>query len=251
MIVNPPRPAGVHILDQPRDCTTTGRGFLRKASMKPEAQQKLAYMVRDIVSCGQILEDPCETEYRYQFDLTKQSRWLAQIRTLIRLLGHETPWSRQLAEIDSVMGRLTALQWQELMGTLEGISWALEHGYLAQIEGWILGEAFGSLLDQAEHLHSNGYDVAASVVSRSVLEEHLRNLCHRLRCEPEKERPTISDYKDRLYKEKHVGKVSMLHIESMAAIGNEAAHKGTATHDDTGRLLRDVRAFIDNHPLPL
>ena len=58
-------------------------------------------------------------------------------------------------------------------------------------------EAFESLLEQADYLLSEGYFLAAGVLGRAVLEEHLRKWCDLKAYSPAKQRPTINDFKGR------------------------------------------------------
>ena len=102
----------------------------------------------------------------------------------------------------------------------------MDEGLLVKYEDLIFAEAFADLYEQGQHLFSQGYFLAAGVVFRAVLEEHLRHLCERNECTPVKEKPTINDLNMALYKcdspvyEKSV----MLHVTALAAVGNDAAH---------------------------
>jgi len=132
-----------------------------------------------------------------------------------------------------------------MLGTLEGVEQAIRSGLLISVEELVRAETFTHLLDQADYLFSEGFILAAGVMGRAVLEEHLQNWCAAKNCLVAKNRPTLNDFKDVLYKEKHITTVVMKHIESMAAIGNEAAHNKTSlSRDSVERLLRDIRDFI-------
>jgi hypothetical protein len=123
-------------------------------------------------------------------------------------------------------------------------------GLLVAVEDLVRAEAFESLLEQADYLLASGYALAAGVLGRAVLEEHLRKWCEVKGCRPAKDKPTINDYNSELYKAKHLNLSQMKHVESLAAVGNEAAHnKPTLTADGVERLLRDVRELLAKHPL--
>ena len=88
------------------------------------------------------------------------------------------------------------------------------------------------------------------MLGRAVLEEHLRTLCDARGCILSKAKPTLNDFKDELYRNKHVNLTEMKHIESLAAIGNNAAHnKPELSQTDVDRLLRDVRDFLLRNPV--
>ena len=137
-----------------------------------------------------------------------------------------------------------------MLGTLEAISDSIQGGLLVSVENLVLAEAFDSLVSQADYLLAEGYVLASGVLGRAVLEEHLRKWCELKSCLPTKINSTISDFKDSLYKAKHISVTQMKHIESLAAIGNDAAHnRSSLSAIDVERLLRDVRDVIVKHPL--
>ncbi len=60
---------------------------------------------------------------------------------------------------------------------LESIKSELDGGWLFTIKGLIAAEIFADFIEMAEYLLSNGYKDPAAVMTGSVLEEHLRQLC--------------------------------------------------------------------------
>jgi len=90
-----------------------------------------------------------------------------------------------------------------------------------------------------------GYIIASGVILRAVLEERLKLLCDRNLCVPAKQRPTIVDYNTELYKKLVYDKLTMKLVESMAAVGNDAAHTNPQlSKDDVGRFKRDLFDFL-------
>lgn len=136
-----------------------------------------------------------------------------------------------------------------LTGIVQSMRRAVQSDLLITVEQLVDAETFGDLLEQAEHLQGQNYHVAAAVLGRAVLEEHLRKMCDREGLMPTKQNPTISDYNMALYNAspKRIDRVKMQHITTMAAIGNDAAHGKTVKQEDVERLLRDVRTFITYH----
>jgi hypothetical protein len=142
----------------------------------------------------------------------------------MRLLGDcAKPWKDTFDGINSVSNVA------KMLGTLEGIEQAISGGLLLNVEDMVRAESFNSLLDQAGFLHQQGFFLAAGVLARAVLEEHLRAWAA----------------KAALYKANKFPLSVLKHIEAMAAVGNDAAHnKPELTSEAVTRMLRDVREFI-------
>jgi hypothetical protein len=137
------------------------------------------------------------------------------------------------------------------LGTMESLLEAIEGGLLRRVEDLITADAFGELLEQADELLGKGYALAAGVLGRAVLEEHLRKLCNRHNCLPAG-RPTINDLNASLYKSGRVDKLTMQQVTAFATAGNHCAHNNEPPlpATDVRRFLDDVRDFLLRHPLP-
>jgi len=99
-------------------------------------------------------------------------------------------------------------------------------------------------------LLGQGYYLAAGVVFRAVLEAQQKNVCLQNSCIPKKERPTINDLNQALYKHEPpiYGKSMMLNVTSLAAVGNDAAHNNPdLKQDDVARLMNGVLEFLSQH----
>jgi hypothetical protein len=173
-------------------------------------------------------------------DLRAFSRWTAGCKNLMRLLGDcAKPWKDTFDGINSVSNVA------KMLGTLEGIEQAISGGLLLNVEDMVRAESFNSLLDQAGFLHQQGFFLAAGVLARAVLEEHLRAWAAKSFLPISKPKPTINDFKAALYKANKFPLSVLKHIEAMAAVGNDAAHnKPELTSEAVTRMLRDVREFI-------
>jgi len=112
-------------------------------------------------------------------------------------------------------------------------------------------DAFGSLLEQANELFDKKFTLAAGVLGRAVLEEHLRKLCDRHECLPA-DRPTIGDLNQALYAGKHLDKLAMHQVTAMATAGNHCAHNNQPElpPSDVRKFLDDVHDFMVRNPLP-
>jgi hypothetical protein len=174
------------------------------------------------------------------------AKWRAGCANLVRLLGIAADaWKNDFDEIINSHSNA-----ERMIGTLGAIADALKYGLLTSVEDIVRAEAFDSLLSQADYLLSEGYFLAAGVLGRAVLEEHLRKWCDLKSCAPAKPKPTLNDFKDCLYKAKEINVTQMKHLESLGAVGNDAAHNVPSLKvSDVERLLRDVRDVLLRHPL--
>ena len=175
-------------------------------------------------------------------------RWSNDL-ILLRSLGGEmlAPWASRLSHngivivLSNVEGPLAAL---------ETIKFAIEDGLLESYRSLVVAEACADLYAQGQHLFEQGYFLAAGVIFSAVLEEKLRELCLGAACTPEKDRPTISDFNQALYKCESVAydKSMMLNMTALASIGNDAAHnKESLKQDDVERLMRGTLDFISRY----
>jgi hypothetical protein len=137
-----------------------------------------------------------------------------------------------------------------MAGTLEGVKHAVENDLLVTVEDLVFAEAFSDLLEQADHLLTGRFWLAAAILGRAVLEEHLRKWCDKEGCTPSIPKPTMSHFYIELQKAGHLNKLEVANVQAMVAAGNEAAHNtGKLTEPDAEKLIRDVRDFLLRHPL--
>jgi hypothetical protein len=169
-------------------------------------------------------------------------QWRSRCRLLLSLLGpHAKPWQPVLEPmVENNLGAAKSTQ-----GALKAILQSLDEGLLVRFEDLVLANAFSDLYDQADYLFEQGYILAAGVIARAVLEERLRRLCAAHECSPDRDRPTISDYNTALYKCNTYDKITYKHVDSLAAIGNDASHnKPDLQPTDVRRLLDGLHTFL-------
>lgn len=65
------------------------------------------------------------------------------------------------------------------IGILKAAKQEIDGGWLITVKGLISAEIFSDFFEMAEHLLQEGYKDPAAVMTGSVLEEHLRQLCNR------------------------------------------------------------------------
>jgi hypothetical protein len=64
------------------------------------------------------------------------------------------------------------------LGVLRSVGVEINNGWLDTVRGIVSAEVFSDFLEMADHLLKEHYKDAAAVMIGSVLEEHLRQLCH-------------------------------------------------------------------------
>jgi len=172
-------------------------------------------------------------------------KWWGKVKSLGHQLGTAArPWQEMFAKNPDSN---TLFFVNGVLGTLEAIKHEIENDHLVPFTQLVRAETFSDLLEQSEHLFQNGYYLAAGVIGRAVLEEHLRTTCAALGCTPTKQRSTINDFNQALYGGQHYSKIAMKQIDALAAIGNDAAHnKPGLDSNDVKKLLSDIPGVIES-----
>jgi hypothetical protein len=174
-------------------------------------------------------------------DLDLNARWVAGCRHLAALLGDAAePWATAFAYQGNQIE--TA---QVLLGTLRAIENIANKNLLfSTVEQLVRAELFDDLLEQASHLFNAGYDRAAGVLGRAVLEERLQLWAAKVGASPTRPKPTLNDFAQALYGAKKIDKIQLKRIESLAALGNACAHNEPVDTKDVERTLTDLRALL-------
>lgn len=113
---------------------------------------------------------------------------------------------------------------------LQAIRSEIAGSWLFTVKGLVASELFSDFLDMAEHLLGQGYKDAAAVMIGSVLEEHLRQLCHRHSIElaDEKDGTLIPRKADRLNvelaKKSVYTSIDQKQVTAWLGLRNDAAH---------------------------
>ena len=178
-------------------------------------------------------------------DLQIFFEWWGKVKSFGNQLGTAAkPWQ----DVFSISPAQNTLGFAKMvLGTLQAIKHELENDHLETFSQLIRAETFSDLLEQAETLFGNGYCLAAGVLGRAVLEEHLRTTCDILDCTPSKKRPTINDFNQALYGFQHYSKIKMKQIDTLASIGNAAAHNNPPPDPaEVKKMLLDLPEVIDS-----
>jgi hypothetical protein len=137
---------------------------------------------------------------------------------------------------------------KQVLGILKAAKDDFESGYLFETRTLIQAEVFDDLLEQAEHLHSNGYLQPAAVIAGAALEDGLRKLCQRRGISlPAK--TTIDPMNVALAKDGAYNSLVQKRITMLADLRNKAAHGKFSefSEDDVNNMLSQVRSFMENH----
>jgi len=179
-------------------------------------------------------------------DLQQFHKWRTSCKLLLSQLGQSAqPWSENLGGKNA---KTNLANVKVMLGALQSISENVVAGRLARFEDIVVAEAFSNLMEQGQYLLEKGYHLAAGVLFRAVLEEKLRRLCDTNGIIPNKERPTISDFNQALYKATSYDKITFKNIEAMATTGNEAAHTNERLQAaDVARLHSNLLDFLQRN----
>lgn len=200
----------------------------------------------DLIKEGyELLKTEFSGEFHTYVDLQKLHKWWGKVKSFGHQLGQAAqPWKENLSTDPAVNQTIFVYR---VLGTIEAIEYELKNDLLITVTGLVKAETLADLLDQAEHLFENGYFLAAGVLGRAVLEEHLRTTCENLECTHSKQRPTLNDFNQELYKADHYSKTMMKQIDMLATIGNDAAHnKPGLDSKDVKKLLTDLPSVIES-----
>jgi hypothetical protein len=174
-------------------------------------------------------------------DLEGFKKWKSDCNVLISLLGDlADPWE---GIFKGEKGN-TLINTKSMIGGLKSVKETIDKGYLLKIEDLIFAEAFSNLVDQAEYLFEQNFILAAGVIGRAVLEEKLRNLCDAQGIQIQKQRPTLSDFNNELYKSKFYDKVEFKSIDFLSSIGNNAAHNQPIKKEEIKKLIDGVKDIL-------
>jgi hypothetical protein len=220
--------------------------------MNKKQKEKLIRVNQELINEG---NEVIETQFRVDIigsptyvDSRTLYKWWGKVKSFNYQLGTAAkPWQEVLT---SEPERNTLIFVTQVLGTLEAIKHELENDHLDTLTQLIRAKTMADLLEQGQHLFDNAYYLAAGVIGRAVLEEHLRNLCEDLKCYPTKDRPTINDYNMELYKKEHYSKTKMKHIDVLASIGNNAAHNlPELDASEVKKLLSEIPEIIESTKL--
>lgn len=140
---------------------------------------------------------------------------------------------------------------------LKAIRSEISGGWLFNLKGLVTAEIFADFIEMASYLLENGYKDAAAVMTGSVLEEHLRQLCRKnsLDTEEEKDEHIVPKKADRLNadlaKENIYSKLDQKQITAWLDLRNKAAHGKYEeySNDQVKQLISGIIEFMTRVPV--
>lgn len=140
-----------------------------------------------------------------------------------------------------------------LRGILAALRTDYDSGHLQSVVELVHADIFADFLDMADYLLQQGYKDPAAVITGSVLEEHLRKLCEKVKI-PTSQPGGAPKKADALNSELAGASVYLkLDQKSVTAwldLRNKAAHGRYAeyTKDQVTLMLQGVRDFLTRNP---
>lgn len=143
---------------------------------------------------------------------------------------------------------------------LEGLLRALRRDWIGDrlqtFTELVHGELFSDMLEAASHLLNQGYKDAAAMTAGGVLEQHIRNLCHKhsIPTTSTKDGDTVPKKLDalnaELTKDYANGKQDQKEVTWMAGLRNQAAHGEYSKYDgkQVELMILGVRGFVNRNP---
>lgn len=151
--------------------------------------------------------------------------------------------------------KATLQEIEHSLGCLAALRADIDADALVSFAEIVRAELHADMLTQGDHLLSEGYRLAATVIIGATLEDHLRKLApkYSVSTVDAKGAPAkLANLNDQLAKAGAYGAPKRDEIASWIRLRNEAAHNEPAAqnHDDAQirRMLDGVRAVVSSHP---
>jgi hypothetical protein len=178
--------------------------------------------------------------------ITLAARAAAKGRLLIHKLGtFGSIWSTAFDLGENLFNDVRRME-----GNAEEILDAVKKGRLSSIEEKVSAAVLADLVEHAEILIGQQFNLAAAVILRAVLEERLRKLCEARGLPLAASKPTIEHFRQALVKADVIDKIVAKKIDWMAGVGNAAAHNlPTFNPSDVAGLYKETLDFLDRFAL--
>jgi hypothetical protein len=138
------------------------------------------------------------------------------------------------------------------IGVLTALQHAYQAGFLTRISELIHADLFADFIEMAEYLLAEGYKDPAAVITGSVLEEHLRQLCAKgaIPTTQSGRAKKADQLNSDLAAASVYSKLDQKSITSWLDLRNKAAHGkyNEYTHEQVSLLLHSVRDFMARVP---
>jgi hypothetical protein len=136
----------------------------------------------------------------------------------------------------------------QYLGVLHAAKDDIESGWVGRRDLLLTADAFGSLLEQAEHLLSSKYKDAAAVLTGAVLESSLRKLCDK-RGVAYTSKETMEPLNVKLAKDGAYQRMTQKMITTWGELRNNAAHGDFDKYSeaDVRQMHQWVSGFVEQY----
>lgn len=173
----------------------------------------------------------------------------ASLSFIRNTFGEDHPF---YTEFDSETNSITPYNTTEGKGILKAVKSEIDGGWHFKLKDLVSAEIFSDFLEMAEYLLTENYKDAAAVMTGSVLEEHLRQLCvkNSIDTETAKNGKQIHKKADLLNSEitkaNAYNKIDQKLVTSWLGIRNDAAHGNynEYTKEQVSIMYQGVLNFI-------
>lgn len=156
------------------------------------------------------------------------------------------------SEFDAATDKNYEANAQKAYAILKSIKEEIDEGWIFSVKQIVSAEIFADFIEMAEHLLKQGYKDAAAVMTGSVLEENLRQLCIREKIDTtyEKDGSIINKKADRLNadlaKADIYNKLDQKSVTTWLDLRNNAAHGAYSEYnkEQVAMMLGGVTEFI-------
>jgi hypothetical protein len=182
-------------------------------------------------------------------DLVALQRFATSARNLLQnVLGKDSVHFQEFVKItDEVYGGedLQAFA-DELLGVIHAARDDIAGGFIFTRDLLVSAANFGDILEQAEHLLSNGYKDAAAVLTGAVLESSLRKLCDK-RGVAYTSKETMEPLNVKLAKAGAYQRMTQKMITAWGDVRNNAAHGDFDKYSeaDVRQMHQWVSGFVE------
>jgi len=172
--------------------------------------------------------------------------WQMKSKNILNITcGEESHYLSQFkANLKAGMGDTNKSILNRVIPILRAAEDDLKNGFLITIKQLVQADVFDSELEQAKSLLQNGYKNAAAVISGTVLETAIKEIC--LNNGIELDRKKLTHLNDELAKAGIYNKLQQKQITALADIRNNAAHGDydQFTQEHVERMIEDIERFL-------
>lgn len=211
------------------------------------SSERLLQRLDGLISKGCIAAQHSLSERIYVQDQALAAGWRSQsLNFLTGLLGENAEYTSEFR--NKTKTHFYANRVKDGSAILQSLKEDIENGYLQTYRQQLSAEFVGDLIEQAEHLHENGFYQAATSIAGAALESGLREVAtsNGITLRGREDLNALSD------KLKNGGVINELERKQMSfliGVRNAADHAefDDVSPNDVTRMVRDVRDLLAKH----